>query len=85
MRFMGTAAGLEQGAQTMERLEIPAYTDRWMMGDRYGDLLKVTKRWFHAETMGARSETGITWREIAHVRLDISGTRAAGKIGSRQR
>ena len=26
----------------MIRVQIPAYTDRWMMGDRYGDLIKVT-------------------------------------------
>ena len=23
------------------RLQIPAYTDRWMMGDRYGDVIAV--------------------------------------------
>ena len=25
------------------RVEIPAYTDRWMMGDRYGECRSVTK------------------------------------------
>ena len=25
------------------RVQIPAYTDRWMMGDRYGEVVKVTK------------------------------------------
>ena len=42
----------------MTRVQIPAYTDRWMMGDRYGTIVRYSKR------------KGI---EIAHVRLDISG------------
>jgi len=24
-----------------KRVQIPAYTDRWMMGDRYGDVVKT--------------------------------------------
>ena len=48
---------------TTERVQIPAYTDRWMMGDRYGDLIKVTKALDRAHHE----------REIAHVRLDVSG------------
>lgn len=40
------------------RVQIPAYTDRWMMGDRYGDLLKIT--------------TKKDGTEIAHVKMDIS-------------
>ncbi|MER9652502.1 hypothetical protein NKJ26_03155 [Mesorhizobium sp. M0152] len=44
----------------MTRLQIPAYTDRWMMGDRYGSLDKVTKRKSDGE-------------EIAHVTLEKSG------------
>lgn len=48
-----------------ERIEIPAYTDRWMMGDRYGDLVKVTR------TQGrGRIPKGT---EVAHVKLDKSG------------
>ena len=48
---------------TNERIEIPSYTDRWIMGDRYGDLVKVTKALdlTHHE------------HEIAHVKLDKSG------------
>lgn len=23
------------------RVQIPAYTDRWMMGDRYGEVVKI--------------------------------------------
>jgi len=26
------------------RVQIPAYTDRWMMGDRYGELLNVSAK-----------------------------------------
>jgi hypothetical protein len=25
------------------RVQIPAYTDRWMRGDRYGEVVKITK------------------------------------------
>jgi hypothetical protein len=48
------------------RVQIPAYTDRWMMGDRYGDVVKVTKKKM------ARLDRDVI-REIAHVKLDISG------------
>jgi len=41
------------------RVQIPAYTDRFMMGDRYGAVVKIT-------------HTAIG-REIAHVKLDKSG------------
>ena len=44
------------------RVQIPAYTDRWMMGDRYGEIVKVTK----SKLIGAK-------HEIAHVKLDKSG------------
>ena len=48
-----------------ERVQIPAYTDRWMMGDRYGTLVKVaTRRYWQG------SEQPI---EVAYVRLDKSG------------
>ena len=40
------------------RVQIPAYTDRWMMGDRYGTVTKT----------GKRGENEIAW-----VKLDISG------------
>lgn len=46
-----------------ERVEIPAYTDRWMMGDRYGDLLEIVP------PRKRRNED----RELACVRLDKSG------------
>ena len=53
------------------RVQIPVYTDRWMMGDRYGEVVKVTKRSKPVEpdpVMGGRE-----YDEIAHVKLDKSG------------
>ena len=50
------------------RVQIPAYTDRWMMGDRYGELVKVTKYKPRAKC-GAEDPH----KEIAHVLLDKSG------------
>ena len=26
------------------RVQIPAYTDRWMMGDRYGEIVKIVTK-----------------------------------------
>jgi len=49
------------------RVQIPCYTDRWMMGDRYGEVVKMTKR-STGLTHGTRTPV-----EIAHVKLDISG------------
>lgn len=45
----------------MERVQIPAYTDRWMMGDRFGEVVRVTL---------SRKQIG---KEIAIVKLDKSG------------
>jgi hypothetical protein len=47
------------------RVQIPAYTDRWMMGDRFGEVVKVTKRHKTLEM------TDLV--DIAHVKLDKSG------------
>ena len=47
----------------MTRVQIPAYADRWMKGDRYGEVIKVTK---HQALDGYKYE-------IAHVKLDKSG------------
>jgi hypothetical protein len=57
------------------RVQVPAYTDRWMMGDRYGEVVKVTRQ---RARLGARAAllTKNRWeanREIAHVKLDKSG------------
>ena len=57
-----------------QRVQIPAYTDRWMMGDRYGDIVKVTKqrRNFPLRAAVSADNRG-TYVEIAHVKLDKSG------------
>jgi hypothetical protein len=54
------------------RVQIPAYTDRWMMGDRYGDVIKVF--WRKERYDGVSSHRRKTDQyEVAHVKLDISG------------
>ena len=57
------------------RVQIPAYTDRWMQGDRFGDVVKVTKArpGVRAKllTQDPRRYSGDI--EIAHVKLDKSG------------
>ena len=47
---------------TNTRVQIPAYTDRWMMGDRYGEIVKIVK-----------GRKGMVREEVAHVKLDKSG------------
>ena len=54
------------------RVQIPAYTDRWMMGDRYGDVVKVSHRKATFNEMRFINR-GRDMLEIAHVKLDISG------------
>jgi len=44
------------------RVQIPAYTDRWMRGDRYGEVIKITER---------KKDGGVI--KIARVKLDKSG------------
>jgi hypothetical protein len=53
---------------TTQRVQIPAYMDAWMRGDRYGNIVKVTKR-KASISMGEKYGTEI---EIAHVLLDKS-------------
>jgi len=48
-----------------QRVQIPVYTDRWMMGDRYGEVIKVRKGWIDSDDLRPI--------EIAHVKLDVSG------------
>lgn len=50
----------------VERVQIPAYTDRWMMGDRYGEIVKVKR------SKTVRNRFG-DLQEIATVKLDKSG------------
>lgn len=49
----------------MMRVQIPAYTDRWMMGDRFGEVVKTSIR-----HVPGRTEWDQT---VAHVKLDVSG------------
>lgn len=51
------------GTQAPRRVQIPAYSDRWMMGDRFGEIVKVTRR----------KGLGGFLVDVAHVKLDISG------------
>lgn len=57
-----------------ERVQIPAYTDRWMMGDRYGEVVKVVKsrRNFPSGVAVSADDRG-TYVEIAQIKLDKSG------------
>lgn len=58
------------------RLQIPAYTDMWMRGDRYGELVKVSQLGRGKGTHIARETTSSRYFdriEVAHVRLDKSG------------
>jgi len=57
-----------------ERVQIPAYTDRWMMGDRFGEVLKITKqRKNFPPGANASADANGTYIEIAHIKLDKSG------------
>jgi hypothetical protein len=48
------------GDVVINRVEIPVYTDSWMKGDRFGEIVKT----------GRRNKGGAL---IVHVRLDKSG------------
>jgi hypothetical protein len=50
------------------RVQIPAYTDRWMRGDRYGEIVKVTRSPLSDNELGHSDD-------IYVVRLDKSGAR----------
>jgi len=55
------------------RVQIPAYTDRWMMGDRFGDVVKVTRKYERHNGKHGHLVVKRTGDEVAHVRLDKSG------------
>lgn len=55
------------------RVQIPAYTDRWMMGDRYGEIVKVTRQWVKQTLASGRTVSTRDGDEIATVKLDVSG------------
>ena len=60
-----------------QRVQIPAYTDRWMMGDRYGTIVKISRmrpaQAVRAALLTGRARGVYEPREIAHVKLDKSG------------
>lgn len=49
------------------RVQIPAYTDRWMMGDRYGEVIRITRREGESDNMLGKSA------DLYCVKLDKSG------------
>ena len=60
------------------RVQLPAYTDRWMMGDRYGVVIKTS--WWKSKRRAVGVRAAIltprqftTPIEVAHVKLDKSG------------
>lgn len=56
----------------MQRVQIPAYADRWMMGDRFGVIVKTS--WTKPDLRAALlTKKPHERQEIAHVKLDISG------------
>jgi hypothetical protein len=57
------------------RIQIPAYTDHWMRGDRFGELLRTS--WMRPGAVHVRARLLTKHRfgervELAHVRLDKS-------------
>ena len=54
------------------RVQIPAYTDHWMKGDRYGELVKTSQQ--KATGVGRMLLSNTSGMlDIAHVKLDKSG------------
>jgi len=54
------------------RVQIPAHTDRWMMGDRYGEVIKIRK--VAVPKRGTVGEpNAFVIRDVATVKLDKSG------------
>ncbi len=54
----------------MTRVQIPAFTDSWMRGDRYGEIVKIVTQRATKEKGQHRPDDEI---EIAYVKLDKSG------------
>jgi hypothetical protein len=50
-----------------QRVQIPVYTDRWMMGDRYGEVVGFSKPKKYLDPRDPRGRT------IVRVKLDKSG------------
>ena len=55
------------------RVQIPAYTDRWMMGDRYGKIVQIKPATSTQRLKMKPVPRVYETVEIAHVKLDKSG------------
>ena len=51
------------------RVQIPVYTDRWMMGDRYGEVVKTSSKMLPVYGKPELRKLQM----VADVKLDISG------------
>ena len=51
-----------------QRVQIPPYTDRWMMGDRYGEVVKTELR-----PVSDKKANTFVLRHVHSVKLDKSG------------
>jgi hypothetical protein len=54
-----------------KRVQVPAWTDTWMMGDRYGTIVEITE--LPGRLVGTPRVPFERARTIARVRLDKSG------------
>jgi hypothetical protein len=54
------------------RVQIPAYTDAWMKGDRFGEIVKIAPARLSNEVRAKVLSDCRDAKEIAHVRLDKS-------------
>lgn len=50
------------------RVQIPAYTDRWMRGDRYGEIVSTVRKAYPIE-----DSTDRYYSAVYRVKLDKSG------------
>lgn len=55
------------------RVQIPAYTDRWMMGDRFGTVTSTYLKKTCARRVAPNTVIAGPRVEIARVKLDVSG------------
>ena len=55
------------------RVQIPAYTDRWIMGDRFGEVVKIAPARLANSVRAKVLSDCRDAKEIAHVKLDKSG------------
>jgi hypothetical protein len=56
------------------RVQIPAYTDMWMRGARFGEVVKITRSKIRSKRVALLTKhLHESDREIAHVKLDLTG------------